>query len=75
MRPLGDAPPTGKRNDIKAILTLLPYLWPRGAVEIRARVVLSVLCLVVAKGITVGFPILLKMAVDQLSGVQSAAAD
>ena len=58
------APP---RGDFHTIATLLPYLWPRGALEMRARVVLAVTFLVAAKIANVYVPILYKQAVDALS--------
>ncbi len=60
-------PPPGPRNDLKTIRTLLPYLWPQGAPDLRARVVVSLLLLVGAKVTTVGVPVLLKYAVDALT--------
>ncbi|WP_108260820.1 ABCB family ABC transporter ATP-binding protein/permease [Mangrovicoccus ximenensis] len=45
-----------------------PYLWPRDRPGFRLRVVLAVLCLVAAKLVGVGTPLLYKAAVDRLSG-------
>ena len=56
------------------IRSLLPYLWPKGAPGLRARVVLSLLCLLVAKVATVYVPILYKRAVDALAPEDAAAA-
>jgi ABC-type transport system involved in Fe-S cluster assembly fused permease/ATPase subunit len=58
--------PTAK-GDWNTITTLLPYLWPRGAWAIRARVITAMLCLVVAKLATVMVPVLYKEAVDLIS--------
>jgi len=64
----GDAPRRrGVRNDLKTIRTLLPYLWPKNATEMRVRVVIAMLFLAAAKGITVGVPIIYKYAVDAIS--------
>jgi ABC-type transport system involved in Fe-S cluster assembly fused permease/ATPase subunit len=57
----------GKRNDLKTLRTLMPYLWPKNNLEMRLRVAISVLFLALAKGINVGVPILYKLAVDALS--------
>ena len=66
MRPTSDSPPTDKkRNDWKTIRTLLPYLW-----EFRARVVVALICLVLAKVAIVGVPLLLKEIVDALDPSQ-----
>lgn len=56
-----------RRSHLRTIRTLLPYLWPRGSLEMRGRVVLAVLLLVGAKVANVYVPILYKEAVDILS--------
>ena len=56
-----------ERSHLHTIRTLLPYLWPRGALEMRGRVVLAVLLLVGAKVANVYVPLLYKDAVDILS--------
>ena len=45
------------------------YLWPEGRPDLKARVVAALLALVLAKGINVYVPFLLKRAVDSLAGV------
>jgi len=69
MRPLSnDAPPeTGQRNDWKTLKTLLPYLWPVGAPELRFRVLAAMFFLALAKATNVSVPIFYKQAVDALS--------
>ncbi|HEY7470792.1 MAG TPA: ABC transporter ATP-binding protein/permease [Gemmatimonadota bacterium] len=59
--------PAARRGDVATIRTLLPYLWPKGEPGLRARVVLSLACLLVAKLATVYVPILYKRAVDALT--------
>ena len=49
-----------------ALASLLPYLWPRGAFEIRLRVVAALSFLAFAKIATVYIPVLYKEAVDIL---------
>ena len=56
-----------ERSHLQTIRTLLPYLWPRGSLEMRGRVVLAVLLLIGAKAANVYVPILYKEAVDILS--------
>ncbi|MHB1204213.1 MAG: ABCB family ABC transporter ATP-binding protein/permease [Rhodospirillaceae bacterium] len=60
-----------KRGDWQVIRTLLPFLWPaRGiadAVEIRIRVVVAMVCIVLAKVATVYAPLFLQRAVDALA--------
>ena len=58
--------PTAKA-DWNTIRVLLPYLWPRGAWTIRARVIAAMLCLVTAKLATVMVPVLYKEAIDLIS--------
>lgn len=55
-----------KRRDWKAIRTLLPYLW-----EYRARVLLALGCLILAKGANVSIPLALKAIVDSLDSTQN----
>jgi ATP-binding cassette, subfamily B, heavy metal transporter len=52
----------------------LPYLWPAGRPDLRARVALSMVALVVAKLVTVSVPFLFGRAVDALSGNPGAQA-
>jgi ATP-binding cassette subfamily B protein len=71
-------PPNAKRDaprgDLATIRSLLPYLWPKGEPGLRARVVLSLACLFVAKLATVYVPILYKGAVDALTPEGAGAA-
>ncbi len=66
MRPTSDSTPSDrKRNDWKTIRTLLPYLW-----EFKQRVMVALVCLVLAKVAIVGVPLLLKEIVDALDPSQ-----
>jgi len=67
-------PRASARQALAAIRSLLPYLWPRGELELRARVVIALLFLVGAKLFNVYVPILYKRAVDQLSAPHPGAA-
>jgi ATP-binding cassette subfamily B protein len=62
-----DASETGLRHELRALSAVLPYLWPKESRNLRLRVVLAVSCLVFAKLITVGVPLLYKAAVDRLA--------
>jgi ATP-binding cassette subfamily B protein len=63
-----DAPENkGPRNDLRTLKTLVPYLWPKNAMEMRARVFIAMVFLGLAKGINVGAPLLYREAVDALS--------
>jgi ATP-binding cassette subfamily B protein len=50
-----------------AFATLLPHLWPKGQVEMRARVVLALVCLASAKFFNIFVPMLFKRLVDGLA--------
>ena len=54
-------------GSLKTLGALLPYLWPRGQWEIRARVVIALALLAAAKGALVCVPILYGRAVDHLT--------
>ncbi|MGQ0662742.1 MAG: ABCB family ABC transporter ATP-binding protein/permease [Pseudomonadota bacterium] len=64
---LPPGPDPAGRRDLETVKRLLPYLWLKGPLAIRARVVVAVLLLVGAKAATVYIPLLYKYAVDALS--------
>ncbi|MBF0249632.1 MAG: ABC transporter ATP-binding protein/permease [Alphaproteobacteria bacterium] len=64
---------SGDRDDWRTIRTLLPYLWPAGRWDLRGRVVVAMVLLLAAKGMTVLVPVILKHAVDDLSSTSMAA--
>ena len=45
-QPGESAPPVGFRDELRSIRGLTPYLWPRHRPDLRLRVVLALLCLV-----------------------------
>jgi ATP-binding cassette subfamily B protein len=49
-----------------ALATMLPHLWPKGQFEMRARVVVALLCLALAKFFNIFVPVLFKRLVDGL---------
>jgi ATP-binding cassette subfamily B protein len=55
------------RNHWRTLLTLLPYLWPKGETGLRARVVASLSLLVLARAVNVLVPIAFGRAVDALA--------
>ena len=61
-------------SDLATIRALMPYLWPRRAPELRLRVAVAVVFLVIAKSANVYVPILYKEAVDALTSPQAGAA-
>jgi ABC-type multidrug transport system fused ATPase/permease subunit len=54
-------------NHGRALLSILPYLWPKGELGLKVRVVLAVLSLVAAKAANVLVPIAYARAVDALT--------
>ncbi len=58
---------TKPHSQATALRALLPHLWPQGDFGLRLRVILAVLCLIVAKIANVYVPILFKKMVDLLS--------
>jgi len=51
----------------RTIATLLPYLWPKGALDLKVRVAIAVVLLVLAKLANVVVPVFYKQAVDALT--------
>jgi len=62
------APARPVRSDWQTLKTLFPYLW-----RYRARVVIALACLVLAKLATVAIPLILKEIVDHLTAASAAA--
>jgi ATP-binding cassette subfamily B protein len=65
----GDGAPS-----FRPLWMLLPYLWPQGQAELRLRVVVSVLFLVLATMATSISPLFLGYAVDALAGPPALSA-
>jgi len=56
--------PAAERGHFQTLLTLAPYLWPKGEPGLRARVVIAIGLLVVAKAANVLVPIAYARAID-----------
>ena len=56
-----------RRSSWRTVKAVGPYLWPRDRPVIRARVVLALLALAIAKAVTVATPFVYKAAVDKLA--------
>ena len=54
-------------GQLKALAGLLPYLWPAGRGDLKLRIVVALVFLVLAKLATVTVPLVLKGAVDALT--------
>jgi ATP-binding cassette subfamily B protein len=53
---------------------LLPYLWPKGRADLKLRVIVAMIALVVSKIVTVWTPYAFKYATDALTGSAGASA-
>ena len=58
---------------MRPLAMLMPYLWPKQRPDLRTRVVIAIICLVLAKLATVSIPFFFGRAVDALSGKDLAA--
>jgi len=58
----------------RIVRELAPYLWPAGRVDLKARVLVAVLLMVLAKVVLVTVPFFYKAAVDALDGKTQAIA-
>lgn len=56
-----------KSNHWQTVKTLLPYLWPAGRGDLKFRVVVSMISLLLAKVVNIYVPFLYKHAIDALS--------
>ena len=65
---VGPARPKGRlKDELRALKSLAPYLWPRDSLELRARVVLALAFLLAGKLVNIYVPLLYKHAVDALA--------
>ncbi|WBV43923.1 ABC transporter ATP-binding protein/permease [Pseudoroseomonas cervicalis] len=62
------------RGHFHTLLTLAPYLWPKGETGLRVRVVIALVLMVLAKGANVLVPIVYARAVDALGPKAGTAA-
>lgn len=51
----------------QTLKSLLPYLWPVGRLDLKWRVVVAMLSLLIAKSVNVSVPFFMKGAIDKLS--------
>jgi ABC-type transport system involved in Fe-S cluster assembly fused permease/ATPase subunit len=63
-----------ERGHASTLRTLAPYLWPKNQTELRVRVVIALILMLVAKGANVLVPIVYARAVDALTPQQGVAA-
>ena len=65
---------SGDGDQWQTLKSLLPYLWPEGRMDLKVRVVLAMIALVVSKIITVLTPYSFKYATDALTASGNPAA-
>ena len=53
-------------RSVQTMKTLLPYLWPTGRFDLKWRVVVAMISLILAKTVNVSIPFFLKGAIDKL---------
>ncbi len=69
-RPISVGPPRARghlKDELRALKSLIPYLWPRDSFGLRARVVLALALLLAGKLVNICVPLLYKQAVDALA--------
>src|SRR5437773_2981887 len=64
---------SGDGNQWAIIRDLLPYLWPKGRTDLKVRVVVAMVALILSKIVTVWTPYAFKYATDALTADGSAA--
>jgi ATP-binding cassette, subfamily B, heavy metal transporter len=62
------------KEELRALRSLTPYLWPRDSLGLRVRVVLALVFLIAGKLVNICVPLLYKYAVDALSAANIAIA-
>ncbi|MEM9430536.1 MAG: ABC transporter ATP-binding protein/permease [Pseudomonadota bacterium] len=60
---------------MRTVLRVAPYLWPAGRIDLKVRVVLAVLSLILAKIATVGVPAVFGASVDALIAEDAGSAE
>ena len=62
------------RDELRALRSLAPFLWPRASVALRVRVALAIAFLVSGRLINISVPFLYKHAVDILAPNKAVVA-
>jgi ATP-binding cassette, subfamily B, heavy metal transporter len=77
-RPIAPGPggrrEAGLRQELGAVRSLFPYLWPKDRADLKLRVLVSMALLVASKAIAVTVPMIYKTAIDRLTPGHVAAA-
>src|SRR4029453_13589323 len=65
--------PAPRNPGLQTILRFLPLLWPKGEVELKARVVAAMLLVLASKAIGLTVPYAFKWVVDSMTGPRTAS--
>jgi ATP-binding cassette subfamily B protein len=68
-----DALLQARTGHLAVLRELAPYIWPKGRPDLRMRVVMALIALVIAKAVTLAVPIAYKAVVDLLAGQATGA--
>ena len=68
------APLSVDGDQLQILKDLLPYIWPEGRADLKVRVVVAMLALILSKVVTVATPYAFKYATDGLTASGSTAA-
>ena len=63
---------TRLRSDISVLSSLVPFLWPKGDLDIKSRVIGAIIFIIIAKIASAYVPYFMKLAVDLLDAGVSA---
>ncbi|MBK7892638.1 MAG: ABC transporter ATP-binding protein/permease [Bdellovibrionales bacterium] len=58
-------------QSLQTLKKMTPYLWPKNRTDLKIRVVIAMISLLLAKGVNVAVPFFLKAAIDKLGLVAS----
>ncbi|HEX2804412.1 MAG TPA: ABC transporter ATP-binding protein/permease, partial [Sphingomicrobium sp.] len=64
----------GERGSFAPLIRFLPMLWPKGATELKARVIAAVLLVLAGKAAVLVMPFAYKAVIDRMSATGTAAA-
>jgi ABC-type transport system involved in Fe-S cluster assembly fused permease/ATPase subunit len=66
-KPFNPAEESKSDSSWQTLKSLLPYLWPAGRIDLRWRVLVAMVSLLIAKSVNVSVPFFMKGAIDKLS--------
>ena len=74
MRDLAPPADAKEKGSFKTIIRFLPMLWPRGETELKARVVMAIVLVLVGKATLLLMPFAYKGIIDRMSSERAALA-